>query len=326
MAELRPRVSVAVRSALRCPDCGSVLGEANAAAVCTRCQLHYPVTGAGAIDLRLKRPKTCHLPLTLGKRFPPDGVPLVEPLKMNPHPEVAFGDMAVPHHMTAELRSYLPKASSSGSLMLDLACGDGVHRTMCERAGFEWVGADYDEHSQAAVLADAHSLPFADASFECVLCVAAIHLFQFPLVAMGEVRRVLKPGGMFLGTVAFLEPFHDGGFYHHTHLGVLNSLSCAGLRVEVLAPSEDWSVLVAQANMALFPKMPPFMSRAVVYPVQMLHRLWWAVGRHVSRNPNASNSVRIRNTTAAFAFVARRTASGEVPVDAGCQPANAGPS
>ena len=252
----------------------------------------------------MKKPRTYQLDFELG-RLPPDGDNLpIEPLKLNGAPEVDFGDMEVPHHMTRELRSYFPKARSANSLMLDLACGNAVHKKISEHAGFEWVGADYGEMSQATVLADAHALPFADGTFECVLSVAAIHLFQYPFVVMHEAHRILKQGGIFLGTVAFLEPFHDGGFYHHTHLGVLNSLRSAGFTVLKLAPSEEWTGLVAQASMALFPRMPGLVSRAIVYPVHLLHRAWWAAGKRITNNPNAADDVRIRNTTAGFAFVA----------------------
>lgn len=275
---------------------------------CTGCAAAYPSLPRGAIDLRLKQPRNYELTFPLGRPFPAHGSPSVEPMTMNSSAEVDFEGMAVPHHMTAELRSHVPKARSRDSLMLDLGCGNAVHKSLCERAGFEWVGADYDEASEAAILADAHALPFADGDFECVLSVAALHLFQHPLVAVSEAYRVLKPGGVFLGTVAFLEPFHGGGFYHHTHLGVLNTLEFAGFKVEVLAPSEEWSMLVAQAQMGLFPKMPATVSRGIVFPLQLLHKLWWAAGRRATGNPNAENSVRIRNTTGAFSFVARRPA------------------
>ena len=71
------------------------------------------------------------------------------------------------------------------------------------------------------------------------MSVAAIQLFRNPFVMMKEAYRVLKPGGIFLGTVAFLEPFHDEGYYHYTHLGTASSLQYGGFKAEKLALSEE---------------------------------------------------------------------------------------
>ena len=162
--------------------------------------------------------------------------------------------MGVPVNMTWELMSYFSREKSQSSLMLDLACGHAVHKEIIECAGFEWVGTDYDESRKASVLAYAHALPFEDNTVECILSVAAIHLFRSPLLVVKEAHRVLKPNGGFLGTVAFLEPFHDGAGYHHTHLGAINSLRFTGFKVEKLTPGVQWSALTAQASMGFFPK------------------------------------------------------------------------
>jgi ubiquinone/menaquinone biosynthesis C-methylase UbiE len=292
--------------AIACSQCGEPLSRNDTGAQCLRCHTKYPRSPEGALDLRLAQPKRATLDFELGPPMEvPDGL-RIAPLRMNSHAEVDFAGLDVPVHMTRELMSYFPRARTPDSLLLDLACGNSVHQGVAQAAGFNWVGVDYAPSSRAPILADAHALPFLDESFECVLSVAAIHLFRYPFVMMREVARVLQPGGIFLGTVAFLEPFHDDGFYHFTHRGTLNALQYARLEVEQLAPSREWSALTAQALMALFPKMPAIMSRSIVYPVQLLHRAWWRMGWLATHNPNASEEVRVRNTTAAFAFVARK--------------------
>ena len=302
-------ISQNVWTRLACSFCGNALVQSATGASCPVCGLQYRRTGAAALDLRLNKAKTYELQFELGTPFNvPPGL-RIAPLALNPRAQVDFSGLRGSHRMTPEKMSYFPKASSRGALMLDLACGSGIHKPICEHAGFEWVGIDYAESSKATILADVHALPFKDASFDCILTVAAIQLFRYPLVAMREVCRVLKPGGTFLGTVAFLEPFHDDGYYHYTHLGVINSLQYGGFKVEQLAPSEDWTGLTAQAAMALFPRMPRFMSRSIVYPVQLLHRAWWYMGSLVAHTPNAGDDVRIRNSTAAFAFVASKPAA-----------------
>ncbi len=44
-------------------------------------------------------------------------------------------------------------------------------------------------------VADAHSLPFADQSFDNIVMLDVLHHLSRPLVFFGEIQRVLKPGG-----------------------------------------------------------------------------------------------------------------------------------
>jgi len=225
------------------------------------------------------------------------------PLDLNPAPEVDLTGVRVPHHLTREMISWFPKPRAQGALALDLGCGDVIHREICEAAGFGYVGLDYDS-PRAPILGDAHALPFRDGAFEFILSVAVLEHVQWPFVMAREAHRVLKPGGVFIGTVAFLEPFHQNSHYHHTHLGTINTLRYGGFTVERVAPSEEWSVLLAQASMGLFPKVPRPAARALVWPLELLQRVMWKAGTLL--NPDPKRRSRTRNTTGAFAFVARR--------------------
>ena len=101
----------------------------------------------------------------------------------------------------------------SGQRMLDVACGTGVVSITAARLGASVTGLDLTpellerarENARiAGVIVDWHegdveNLPFGDAAFDVVLSQYG-HIFApRPDVAIGEMLRVLKPGG----TIAF---------------------------------------------------------------------------------------------------------------------------
>jgi len=219
---------------------------------------------------------------------------------MDADAEVDFIGFGVPHHLTRELMSHFPMACGQDSMMLDLGCGSGLHKGVCEHAGFEYVGLDH-ESPKAMLLGDAHALPFADASFEFVLSVAVLEHIRFPLVMMRETYRVLKPHGRFIGTVAFLEPFHADSYYHHTHLGLLNLLEYGGFEVRYIAPSKDWTALTALAK-ALLPGMPPVVRSTLTAPIRAAHEVCRLIAQR--RGRSVDEHLRLCTTTGAFAFVA----------------------
>ena len=140
-------------------------------------------------------------------------------------------------------------------------------------------------------------------SFEFILSIAVFEHIRFPFVAIREAHRVLMKGGKFIGTVAFLEPFHGDSFYHYTHLGIYNLLREARFEIEYIAPNDKWSVLIAQAP-KLFPRMPNIISKSLVMPLEVLHKLWWGIGAKFT--DKASEDKRILHTAGSFVFVARR--------------------
>ncbi len=300
---MNKQISENVWNVLACPYCGNALEKTNEGAMCKNCLTYYGYSNSGALDLRLQRQKKVKYEFELGSSLLPESGFNFGILRENTAPEVDFSNFEIPLYLTKERMSYFPKAKTNSSLALDLGCGNAIHRKVCEHAGFEYVGLDY-ESSGAQILGDVHALPFKDECFDFILSRAVLEHVRFPFVMMKEAYRVTKPNGVFIGTVAFLEPFHGDSYYHHTHLGTFNSLREGGFKIEYIAPSDGWSVLVAQANMGLFPKMPGLLSKALIMPIEILHRIWWTIGDIVGRKN--TNEFRIRNTTGAFTFIARR--------------------
>ena len=297
------QLSENIRQALACPHCLARLQANEKGAECAACGRQFAAHGPG-LDVRLQAEKTARLELTLFRPVPEVAPEIIAPLAPCKQPEVDFTNFDAPRHLDANILSYFPKSMSANSLALDLGCGDESARAACEFAGFEYVGLDYYS-PDATLLGDVHALPLRDESVGFVISLAVLEHIRYPAMMLQEAHRVLQTGGKLIGSVSFLEPFHDKSFYHHTHLGVFSALDAAGFEVERVAPGLDWDGLKAQAHMILFPRMPRKIAGWLVWPLRMFHRLWWRVV--TSSKPQADNyGRRLRATAGGFVFVARK--------------------
>ena len=100
-------------------------------------------------------------------------------------------------------------AIGSGKRVLDLGCRSGA-LTRHFLDGNEVVGLDVDRAALAKaaelgidpVQANVEDpLPFEDASFDAIVAGELLEHLQFPDALVAEARRVLRPGGVFVGSV-----------------------------------------------------------------------------------------------------------------------------
>jgi SAM-dependent methyltransferase len=81
-------------------------------------------------------------------------------------------------------------------------------------AGARWVVADIERGFRPDVGADVQALPFRDAVFDAIKATVLLEHVPDVARALGECRRVLRPGGHLVITAPFLERLHgDPGDY-----------------------------------------------------------------------------------------------------------------
>lgn len=158
------------------------------------------------------------------------------------------------------LRKYLPRNKTSAERRaLDLGCGAGLNLDhLAEYA--QPVGTDFSEEAlhfcrqrghNLLAKADAAQLPFPDGSFDIITALDVIEHLDDDLLALTELRRVMRPGGLLIISVPaypVLWSYWDEILGHrnrYTTGSMRKVVEAAGLRVRkvsysnalILAPS-----------------------------------------------------------------------------------------
>lgn len=217
------RISMAVRDRLRCPICKGQLADDESALRCARTEC--------------------------GGRFPlVDGVPIL----LNEQLSIfRIEDLTSGHGPVAELRKkgrhrFLRKLMPSISrnvkaranlrkfteLLLDqsdaprvLVIGGGTVGagmwSVLSCPSIELVETDVTLGGRTMLVLDAHSLPFADESFDGVIIQAVLEYLVDPGRCVTEIHRALKEGGLVYAETPFMQQVHGGrlDFTRFTHLG-----------------------------------------------------------------------------------------------------------
>src|SRR5262249_45263237 len=124
------------------------------------------------------------------------------------HPR--YGVAAAPNPAVVEWAETVP----AQGFVLDLGCGVGRHVVYLAERGFRMAGVDISPSGIRLAqevcsvrrfnfeghVSDMSALPWRDDTFDAVLSISAIHHHQRREIVrtLGEVRRVLKPGGLLL--------------------------------------------------------------------------------------------------------------------------------
>ena len=108
------------------------------------------------------------------------------------------------------IREALPQSARSRLQLLEVGCGTGIWTDFFVQLGFTVIGIDPSEAMlevarsknipKATFLQGvAEDLPFPSSSFDAVAAITVLEFVEDLSRALGEIERVLKPGGVFFG-------------------------------------------------------------------------------------------------------------------------------
>src|SRR6266542_3824841 len=110
-----------------------------------------------------------------------------------------------------DLEEVLPPG---GGNCLDLGCGTGRHSAVIQGKGYKWLGLDRSNSSVLNLQSDGTAIPLQSGTMAAVVAWQVFEYLEHPEKAIAEAARVLEAGGVFCGSVSFLEPVHGRTYFN----------------------------------------------------------------------------------------------------------------
>ncbi|UAB77828.1 methyltransferase domain-containing protein [Erythrobacter sp. SCSIO 43205] len=138
---------------------------------------------------------------------------------------------------------------SSGKI-LDLGCGSGNSYESLKRTlpVFSYFGVDIEASPEVASRErddlsfdtfDGVNLPYDEDSMDVIFCCQVLEHVRHPEELLQNIKRVLRPSGIFVGSVSFLEPYHSFSIFNWSPYGVVTLFEDNGLKDVTLRPGID---------------------------------------------------------------------------------------
>lgn len=212
------RITTTLQERLICPHCRTRLVGRGAAFLCGSCDAEYPVIAGIPIlidesvsGFRISSYERPHA-ITKGERTKRAMRSLLPKLSLNLAARRSY----------RQFRELLFALSQKPRVLIvgGATAGAGMDELLADRR-IEFVESDVSIDERTTLVCDAHVLPFADQTFDGVISQALMPYLQDYPRCIGEMLRVLKPGGVVYSDTPFMEQVIGGAydFYRFTLTG-----------------------------------------------------------------------------------------------------------
>jgi SAM-dependent methyltransferase/uncharacterized protein YbaR (Trm112 family) len=301
---VRESVLSQLRSRLRCPSCHAPIPwqDESPNLCCANCGASYPVL-ADQVPILLVSHRQMHFSTMLAED--PGGKAMVQEYRRFGTWRARLRNMLKPPSIAYDedwARTYTWIYNTRGLETLVLSIGGGPGRE-----NPRVINVNLDAFDSVDIVADGTNLPLVDESVDTVTCNAVIEHVPDPITLIGEIHRVLKPGGYAQLMVPFIFPFHayPGDYQRYSAAGILELTRCfEKVELSVLTgPTSAMLVMLREYMHLLFPGGNTDIGRMLLngisgwltFPLKYLDR--W-----INRKPDAAH------LAAAFYFLGRKPA------------------
>lgn len=137
----------------------------------------------------------------------------------------------------------------SGARVIDVGAGGGHYRHLFAEQAYFALDRGYEQSSHAGldVIADIRMMPYAEGKIDAAICVEVIeHVFETTQL-LGELNRIIRPGGHLLLTspLCFGEHMPPWDFYRFTRFALEKLLTDAKFEIESLEARGGFFMLTA---------------------------------------------------------------------------------
>lgn len=164
----------------------------------------------------------------------------------------------------------LPKQS----ILVDLGAGQSDFGDLTRQ--FNLFAVDFYPYPGVSVVCDfKEKLPFSDRSADIVLLSNVLEHTREPNALLSECCRILKPGGLLLGSVPFMIQIHQRpyDFYRYTDTNLAYLFGKHHFKNVVITPVSNFSVL-------FFNVATSFFTHAIQ---ETRHKLFWRILWKITR-------------------------------------------